>query len=138
MHREIIHNVKLQLKDAVAEKIGLTRERVAYKASSRGIIPEDGLHGRRAEFNRIDSLRSWTKEHIRHLHLAYGYLRGQDYRRMEPKCGRPPCESYIIRILEKLEFDGSSPGLADIQEWIYGGTPSIFSRSRAPVQEVAA
>lgn len=138
-HREIVHSIKQQLKTAVEGKFILTRERVAYKASSRGTIPESERWG---WFASIDSRRKYAKDRIRHLHLAYGYVRGQSYKRMEPKCKAPPNDYWVLDILSEFKFPEATPELLDITEWL-AGDPSIFSWEDADpearvVEEVAA
>jgi len=116
---------KTDLKDAVARKVALTRERVEYKLKTRGNVPENE---RRGWFERMDSERSSRKYDIRHLHLAYGYLRGQDYKRMEPKAKREPYASVIVGNLERwLGKDAEHVDDNAVKNWL-GGAPSPFAR----------
>lgn len=127
---------KTELKDAVARKVALTRERVEYKLRTRGNVPEST---RRGWFERMDSERSSTKYSIRHLHLAYGYLRGQDHKRMEPKAKRKPCAHVIAGDLMRwLGRDAEHCDATTIEGWL-GGAPSPLARPAKPeITEVAA
>ena len=116
---------KTELKDAVARKVALTRERVEYKLRTRGNVPENERWG---WFQTMDSERSSRKYDIRHLHLAYGYLRGQDYKRMEPKTKREPYASVIAGNLERwLGKDTEYCCDATVEGWL-GGAPNPFAR----------
>lgn len=127
---------KIELKDAVAHKIAMTRERVEYKLKTRGNTPETE---RLAWFRNIDYKRDSTRYSIRHLHLAYGYLRGQDYKRMEPHTKTKPCAAVIAGILERwLRENPEHCDETTIRSWL-SGTPSQLVRPTKPVvEEVAA
>jgi hypothetical protein len=123
--RNAIMAAKTELKDAVVRKVALTRERVEYKLKTRGNVPENE---RRSWFQTMDSERSSRKYDIRHLHLAYGYLRGQDYKRMEPKTKREPYASVIAGNLERwLGKDTEHCCDATVEDWLQG-TKSPFAR----------
>ena len=127
---------KSELKDAVAHKIAMTRERTAYKFKTRGTVPENERQG---WFQITDSERSNSKYVIRHLHLAYGYLRGQNYKRMEPHAKNKPSALVIVCNLERwLRKNQEHCNEATIKGWLEGA-PSSFSRPAKPViEEVAA
>lgn len=132
-----IATAKTELKDAVARKVDLTRQRTEYKLSSRGSVPE---HERLAWFRHIDWKRQEAKSDIRYLHLAYGYLRGQDYRRMEPKTRYAPSVHAIQGELERWLPVGSEVcNLDAIGSWLKGQA-SPCTRPAAPIAtaEVAA
>ena len=123
--KNAIMATKTELKDAVAHKVALTRERVTYKLKTRGNVPENE---RRSWFERMDSERSAVKHDIRHLHLAYGYLRGQNYKRMEPKAKHEPYASVIVGNLERWLGTGAEHCCdATVEGWL-GGAPSPFAR----------
>jgi hypothetical protein len=123
--KNAIMTAKSELKDAVAHKVALTRERVEYKLKTRGNIPENE---RRGWFQVMDTERSDAKYRIRHRHLAYGYLRGQDYKRMEPHTKYEPCAFTIAGNLERwLDKNSEHRDAIDIEKWI-GGAPSPFAR----------
>lgn len=123
--KNAIVTAKTELKDAVARKVALTRERVTYKLKTRGNVPENE---RRGWFQTMDSERSSRKYDIRHLHLAYGCLRGQDYKRMEPKAKREPCASVIVGNIERwLGKNAEHCCDATVEDWL-GGAPSPFAR----------
>jgi hypothetical protein len=152
-HQEIVCSIKQQLKTAVEKKVRLTTERVEYKTTVKigdmvTIQTEAGSKtychtktDRDAWFSSIDSRRVDAKHQIRHLHLAYGYVRGQTHKRMESKCKVAPSSYYILDILSDFEFPEATPELLDIQEWL-AGDPSIFSWEdadpEAKATEVAA
>lgn len=140
MNREQIKTAivtaKTELKDAVARKVSLTRQRVEYKLSSRGSVPE---HERLAWFRHIDWRRWEAKSDIRYLHLAYGYLRGQAYKRMEPKTNNEPSAYAIQGILEKwLPVDSEACDLDAIIAWRNGGANPCARPAAAETTEVAA
>lgn len=116
--KNIIMTAKAELKKAVAYKVSLTQQRTEYKLSSRGSVPE---HERLAWFQRIDSNRWSAKASIRYLHLAYGYIRGQDYKRMEPKTNNAPAASAIQHLLEHwLPVDHEACNVDTITDWLNG------------------
>jgi hypothetical protein len=122
MDREIICNAiataKTELKKAVAHKVSLTQQRTEYKLSSRGSVPEPE---RLAWFRRIDSNRYSAKASIRYLHLAYGYLRGHDYKRMEPRTDNDPSAYGIQGLLEHwLPVNHEACNVDTIIGWLNG------------------
>ena len=133
-----IITAKTELKDAVARKVSLTRQRVEYKLSSRGSVPE---HERLAWFRHIDWKRQEAKSDIRYLHLAYGYLRGQDYKRMEPKTRYTPSVYAIQGELERWLTVGSEVcNLDTIRAWLDGQASPCARPAAAAIAtaEVAA
>jgi hypothetical protein len=131
-----IATAKTELKDAVARKVSLTRQRVEYKLSSRGTVPETE---RLAWFRKIDAERSGEKANIRYLHLAYGYLRGQDYKRMEPRAKYEPSAYVIQGLLEKwLPMDSDACDLDTIVAWKNGGASPCARPAAVETTEAAA
>jgi len=135
--KNIIMAAKTELKDAVAHKVSLTQQRTEYKLSSRGSVPE---HERLAWFQHIDSNRWSAKASIRYLHLAYGYLRGQDYKQMEPKTNHTPAASAIQRLLEHwLPVDHDACNVDTIIDWLNAQTtPCTLRTAQDATTEVAA
>lgn len=128
-HREVIHQVKADLKARVSEKVAETRTRVEYKRESRGVVDEIT---RLATISGIDSRRAWLKDEIRCLHLIYGYIRGQDYLRIEPK------HKKVIPIVDVA--DGCAEFLEgvtndDIIAWVRGGESKYKRTSMRPAME---
>lgn len=126
---------KTELKDAVARKVALTRERTEYKLKTRGNVPENE---RRGWFGMMDSERSDAKYKIRHLHLAYGYLRGQDYKRMEPHTKNEPCTAAIAGNLERWLGENSEHcNDTAIEGWL-DSAPCPLARPTQSIVEVVA
>lgn len=136
-YKKLVAHIKGQLKDHVDQKVALTRHRCEYKVSSRETTPEDK---RQAWFHSIDDKRRELKNDIRHLHLTYGYIRGQDIVKMERKSKKPVdtgeimawLETYIIDVL-KVE---SEIDKRNINGWL-NGDPSPFARPRPAQVETA-
>lgn len=135
MYKKFVAAVKEQLKSFVEYKIGLTKTRTEYKYSSRGTVPEAE---RLSTLSRLDGKRSDTKDNIRHLHLAYGYIRGQHYKKIEAHSRKPIGTQGICYWLDKacddIGLGSDAEWLLKIEErtikaWI-NGEPSPFSRPR--------
>ena len=127
---------KTELKDTVAHKVALTRERTEYKLKTRGNVPETE---RLAWFRNIDYKRDSTKYSIRHLHLAYGYLRGLDYKRMELHTKNKPCAAVIAGNLERwLGENAEHCDSTSIEEWLSGAPSQLVRPAKPMVEEVAA
>ena len=128
MDRNNNTTLKNDIKALVEKKIALTKERRAYKLETRGKVDEST---RRAFFYGIDIERSDTKSEIRHSLLAYGYLRGMDYRRMEKHCRVKPAAVLIKEILEAHHVEADKD---NIKRWLKGDRSQFFR----PREEAAA
>lgn len=109
--------IKNSIKPLVEQKMKLTRERHEYKLKTRGDVAESK---RLSFFEHIDYVRSDLKHDIRHGLLLYGYIRGRDYKQLEPKVrkGNEPSASDICL------FGGTHGNLAmpqaEIASWLKG------------------
>jgi len=130
-YKTFVARIKSQLKYEVEKKVALTRHRVEYKNSSRGVDPE---LERMYKLNRIDSDRRNVKHEIRHLHLLYGYIRGQDVKKIENHSKKAVSTGEITAWLDtfkeelKLDIEISKE---DINSWL-SGERSPFARQKLP------
>jgi hypothetical protein len=109
--------IKEAIKALVAQKVNLTRERREYKLATRGKEPEGK---RTAFFESIDHARSSLKHDIRHSLLLYGYVRGMDYERLEPKVreGNEPVASDVCLFGD--EHGVPDLNKTDVLDWLCG------------------
>jgi hypothetical protein len=131
-----VQQLKAHIKETVEEKVALTRERREYKLATRGKVDESA---RRSWFWDIDGRRWEKKWDIRMALLAYGFLRGRDYKRLEPKVreGNEPSWSDIECVIEAQVDDASDDfSKADLKEWLKGA-PSPFARKRDDEEKAA-
>lgn len=132
--KETRTQIKKRIKALVAQKVKLTRERREYKLESRGKEPE----GKRlAFFENIDYSRSGLKHDIRHGLLLYGYLRGLDYKRLEPKV-REGNEPSTIDICLFGQQNGDLTINGDhVQRWLDGEKSPCSWKRRGDRSEAA-
>ena len=131
-----VQQLKAHIKETVEEKVALTRERREYKLATRGKVDEGT---RRSWFGDIDGRRWEKKWDIRMALLAYGFLRGRDYKRLEPKVrkGNEPSWSDIECIIESHASEALDDFTkADLKEWLKGA-PSPFVRKRDDEEKAA-
>jgi len=132
--KETRNLIKEAIKALVAQKVKLTRERREYKLVTRGKEPE----GKRlAFFENIDYSRSSLKHDIRHGLLLYGYVRGMDYERLEPKVreGNEPVASDICLFGDKHAVPDLNK--TDVLNWLCG-EKSLFQWKRRDEKSEAA
>jgi len=124
-----------QLKDRinslVAEKVSLTQERREYKLRTRGQVEE---YERMTQFHNIDARRAERRSDIRSALLAYGFLRGKDYKQIERYCdpdNRPDAEAIASLI------DSYPSTRADVVKWLNGAhSPRYRENSTVPLQKL--
>lgn len=138
-YKKFVAEVKGQLVYHVAQKIALTQKRVEYKASSRGTVPETD---RQTFFHSIDADRRELKNDIRYLHLVYGYVRSQPYKKIEQRSKKYVETSEITSWIETISTNlqaGLEISKEDIATWLDGG-PSLFAKpkTQTEIAEVAA
>ena len=134
INKETRTQIKERIKALVAQKVKLTRELREYKLESRGKEPE----GKRlAFFENIDYSRAGLKHDIRHGLLLYGYLRGFDYKRLEPKVrkGNEPSASDICLFGD--QHDELALGAVSLEHWLKG-EPSPHQWKRRDDESEAA
>lgn len=89
---------KQKMKSAVTalvnRKVGLTAERQKFKYESRGTVPE---MERVSWFHGKDMERAMARSEIRYSLLAYAFVRGMPYQRVEAKTERSPLAHVIVQ-----------------------------------------
>jgi len=132
--KEARNSIKEAIKSLVGRKISLTRERREYKLETRGSVNEST---RLAFFENIDYDRATHKHDIRHGLLLYGYIRGRDYKQLEPKVreDNDPSASDICLFGDK--HGELALRQTDLSSWLAGGA-SPHKRKRPQDTEEAA
>ena len=69
---------------------------------------EQKVHGL-AKYNLQQHRKTVVRSEARHTLLAYGFLRGRDYRAMEKTCRIPPQPSRVVRMVAR--YGDSSEGV---------------------------
>lgn len=88
--------LKAKIKGLTEEKVSLTRARTKHKnqPSEKKQVPEY-----QSWFVPVDHRRVFVRYEIRHHLLAYAYVRGRAYRRVENRCLSAPQATKIVKIL---------------------------------------
>jgi len=147
-----LDSLKDQIKALVDTKVALTRQRRDYKFNTRPELAEkrEKANNRKTQdkkaqkqaaslfysyaykrdlwFIDINGKRTSLKTDIRHALLAYGYLRGMNYKRIERKCGEdnPPIPYKIFHFIRM--FDGYATE-SMIEDWLAGETMGRMDKS---------
>jgi hypothetical protein len=106
MSRKI--HLKIKIKTLAAEGKFIRKEENKAKASFRWLAGRAQSRAVEAEiaFNVLYNHRTdKVRKAARHSILAYGYIRGRAYRKLEEKCNEPPNWAEVYKIVKR--FGGS-------------------------------
>ena len=106
MNAQMIIKLKVKIKSLAAEASIIRREENKAKKTIRWARSNEARTQEYAAVQLRDSLAEHRRFHLRPeqrcSNLAYGYLRGVPYKRIEQKCHQPPDWARVMNIAERF------------------------------------
>jgi hypothetical protein len=116
--RPFLLGLKVRIKELAFEAKCIRKEENKSKQLGRGCSArgkEDWAHEHRSDFWSLRHHRTgYVRPAARESLLAYAYLRGKAYRRVEASCKEPPSWDQVKRLVTKF---GSAEWARGVDEW---------------------